>query len=114
VIHVVRPSFTPLWIDLTVQAQPGVGTTSLAESIRKSIGLFLDPYAGWLDSEGWPFGRKVYRSELYQQIEGMEGVDHVETLFLNEDRAVSFVDLGEFSLPCLGALNVTVLQETTT
>jgi hypothetical protein len=102
-----------LWIDLSVQAQSGVSATSLVDTIRRRIGQFLDPYAGWLDGEGWPFGRKVYRSELYQQIEGIEGVDHVDTLFLNGDRTVSLVDLGEFSLPCLGDLNVTVLQETT-
>ena len=107
-VHVVRPSFTPLSLIMTVRAQQGVNVTTLSESIRKKIGRFLDPYAGWLDGEGWPFGRKVYRSELYQQIEGIEGVDHVETLLINGDAAGSAVDVGEFSLLCLSDLNVTV------
>ena len=68
----------------------------------------MDPYTGWLDGQGWPFGRKVYRSELYQEIEGIEGVDHVETLLVNGDAGGSAVDVGEFSLLCLGDLSVTV------
>jgi len=108
-LHVVKPSFTPLTLRMTVQAQPGVNAATFPEVIRKKIGRFLDPYAGWLDGKGWPFGRKVYRSELYQQIEGIEGVDHVETLLINGDAAGFAVDVGEFSLVCLGDLNVTVV-----
>jgi Baseplate J-like protein len=104
-VHVVGPSFTPVSITMTVQAKQGVNVTTLAVGIRKQMGRFLDPYVGWLDGEGWPLGRKVYRSELYQQIEGIEGVDHVETLFINGDPSVSAVDVGEFSLVCLSDLN---------
>jgi hypothetical protein len=113
-LHVVGPSFTPLSLRMTVQAKQGMNVTALPGDIRKKIGRFLDPYAGWLDGEGWPFGRKVYRSELYQQIEGIEGVDHVEALLINGDAAGSAVDVGEFSLVCLGDLHVTVVQEIAT
>lgn len=108
-LHVVAPSFTPLSLSMTIQAQPGVNITTFPENIRKAIGRFLDPYAGWLDGAGWPFGRKVYRSELYQQIEGIEGVDHVESLLINGEAAGSAADVGEFSLLCLNDLNVTVV-----
>ncbi|HVO84770.1 MAG TPA: putative baseplate assembly protein [Syntrophobacteria bacterium] len=108
VVHVVGPSFTPVSITMTVQAKQGVNGTTIAENVRKRIGRFLDPYAGWLDGKGWPFGRKVYRSELYQQIEGIEGVDYVETLLINGDAAGSAVDVGEFSLLCVSDLSVTV------
>jgi hypothetical protein len=108
VVHVVGPAFTPLSFTMTVRARQGVNVTTLAGSIRKGIARFVDPYVGWLDGEGWPFGRKVYRSELYQQIEGIAGVDHVETLLINGDATGFAVDVGEFGLVCLSDLSVTV------
>jgi hypothetical protein len=39
--------------------------------------LFLDPHRGWFDGRGWPLGRDLYISELYQLIAETAGVDSV-------------------------------------
>ncbi len=46
---------------------------------------FFNPVTGGPDRDaeaGWPFGRDVYVSEVFQVIEETEGVEHVESLNL--------------------------------
>jgi hypothetical protein len=51
--------------------------------VRAALLEFFDPLHGGPDGSGWPLGRDVYSSELCQTIEGLESVDHVNTLTLN-------------------------------
>lgn len=44
---------------------------------------FLSPLGNGLDFKGWPFGRTVYLSEIYEVIENMEGVDYIEGVRLS-------------------------------
>lgn len=37
---------------------------------------FLDPLAGGEDGEGWPFGRDLFVSEIYQLLDTLPGVDY--------------------------------------
>ena len=54
-----------------------VPATDLRKRIVVALAGFLDPLSGGVDGTGWPFGRDVYVSELYQLLEGVPGVDHV-------------------------------------
>ncbi len=78
----------PDWLQLDVHAEvvpreletaAGVQTTVL-ERLR----AFLHPLTGGPDGEGWDFGRKPHRSDLYALIEDTPGVDHVRRLELRE------------------------------
>jgi hypothetical protein len=109
IVHVVAPSFTPVRLKVVVQARPGVNTDRLNESVGQAIATFLDPYEGWEDGAGWPYGRRVYRSELYQLIETIAGVDHVTTLTMNDGTTQSFIEVGENHLVALDQLTVSSL-----
>jgi hypothetical protein len=68
------------------------------QAISAKVTEFFDPLTGGPgpDAQGWPFGRDVYASELYQLIEDVEGVDHVERLILKRLRdETQWVDAGE-------------------
>jgi baseplate J-like protein len=107
-VHVVDPPFTGVHLNLSVGAKPGVNSERVKEAVGKAIAAFLDPYAGWEDHTGWPHGRNVYRSELYQLIEAIEGVDHVVTLAMNGDTARSSIAIGENDLVAVDDLTVTI------
>jgi hypothetical protein len=51
------------------------------EELRKRVVdtliRFLDPRRGWFDGKGWPFGRALYISELYQVLGEIRGVNSV-------------------------------------
>ena len=110
VLHVVPPAFTPLALELNVEADSGVALAVLEARVAEGVARFLDPHCGWIDGCGWPFGRAVYRAELYQLIEGIEGVDHVTSLRLNGDPRLTRVEVGEFGLVGLSDFSVRVGQ----
>lgn len=52
----------------------------LEGDVTTALLRFFHPLTGGPDGKGWPPGRAVYRSEVYQVIEGVAGVDHVAAL----------------------------------
>ena len=108
VVHIVGPSFTTVRLNVSLRGKPGVNPERLKEAVGLAIAAFLDPYAGWEDQRGWPEGRDVYRSELYQLIEAIEGVDHVTALSMNGDPTRSSITVDEYRLVALDELTVAV------
>jgi hypothetical protein len=106
VVHAVRPQFTEVNLKIRVREKPGIDLNTLIEKIKRKIACFLDPYAGGENGCGWPFGRHVHRSELYQQIEGLEGVDYIEEMLMNNDPMTSFITVEENDLVCLKSLHI--------
>lgn len=107
IVHVVGPPASSLRLDLALRALPGVNAETLAQTVGKAVAGFLDPYEGWRDGRGWPYGRNVYRTELYQFVESLEGIDHVTKLVMNGDATGSKIVVAENSIVCLDALTVT-------
>jgi len=112
-LHVVGPRYTAGEVTVEIVRKPGGGLT--VASVREAVVRFLDPLTGWFNGEGWPFGRNVFPSELYQMLEGLDGVDHVARLELRQraDQGtvvpVAQIDVGAATgLPDVPAGNVTV------
>jgi WD40 repeat protein len=82
--HVVNASFTDVRVKTEVIGHPKIEIGALKGRIQENLRDFFHPLTGGPGSheQGWPFGRDVYASEVYQVIEGTEGVDHVEALSL--------------------------------
>ena len=78
----------PDWLEVsvTVEIVPRVleGANDVQNAVLDRLSSFLHPLTGGLDGEGWAFGRKPYRSDLYALIEGTPGVDHVRRLQVAE------------------------------
>lgn len=83
-VHVIGPEYVGVSVRATVKLFPEFGQTETLARVQKSLEDFLRPLP--LDEdpvgEGWPFGRTVFRSEIYQLIESVEGVDCVEKVTL--------------------------------
>ena len=82
---VAAPVYVPVQPEIVVARRQDVPEATLRESIRQELERFLDPLAGGeigAGGEGWPFGRDVYVSELYQLLEKIPGVDYVPDLAL--------------------------------
>jgi hypothetical protein len=86
-VQIVPPNYRDVRIAVTVvrdfsgRLDKNIAQKNVDQGIRK----FLSPLMGGVDSTGWEFGRSVFRSELYQVIEGIAGVDHVQRLLLNDN-----------------------------
>lgn len=80
--------YPPVYIKISVRANvmplAGQDPMEVVRRVEKRISEFLDPLKGGEDGKGWPFGRPVYLSEIYNLIDGVDGVDYAEDVSLKE------------------------------
>lgn len=76
-VHAVRPRFVTLSVRVTLVPRHGIDPESLRDETFRRIEMFFDPLEGGFDGKGWPFGKSIYVSELYQLLDQVPGVDYV-------------------------------------
>ena len=81
--HVVGPFYVPVMPDVVVARREDVPEGDVRRDVARELEAFLDPLGGGPAGDGWPFGRSVYVSELYERLEAVPGVDHVPDVFLS-------------------------------
>ncbi len=74
----------PAWLEVTVSAEVAPVMPEAANDVQTAIlsrlAAFLHPLTGGTDGQGWEFGRRPYRSDLYALIENTPGVSYVRQL----------------------------------
>lgn len=89
-IHVIPPDYVKVSVIATVVPMDGFRDDSLVrDNVIKKLNGFLQPIKGGEDGKGWPIGRAVYVSELYNLIEHVEGVNCVIKLSVSGDKGAS-------------------------
>jgi hypothetical protein len=77
-VHVVPPRY----VTVGVRATLVISTTMRPQDVHKAaldaLKSFLDPIKGGPRGKGWPFGRSVYVSDVYQLLAGLPGVKLVK------------------------------------
>jgi predicted phage baseplate assembly protein len=84
-LFVIPPEYIRVMVKSTVVCKEGVDTDKLMGVIIKRLNKFLHPIEGGSMGSGWPFGRPVYLSEIYETISRVEGVDFVNDVQLRKD-----------------------------
>jgi predicted phage baseplate assembly protein len=100
-LHVIPPTYSRIDVTAEIRIDP----RSQAETVRTSVGdalsEFLDPVKGGTDKKGWPFGRAVYKSEIYEAIGKVPGVCCVESVSLTADKCFR-IDGGNIRIARVG------------
>ena len=112
-VKVVPPDYTAFALAVVVARDSRVraDAASLAHDVDAAVRAFLDPARGGFDGGGWPFGRPVFRSDLYRVIESVVGIDHVRELRMNGDENAPEIPLASAeALPKLSVLSVSVVD----
>ncbi|MDD4801896.1 MAG: putative baseplate assembly protein [Syntrophomonas sp.] len=100
-LHVVAPDYVRISIYASVVVTPG--TVSGLEKIIRELNLFLQPLDRGDLSRGWPFGRKVYRGDIYEVINRVAGVEYVKELWINaEGNQITREVGGDIKIPPCG------------
>jgi hypothetical protein len=105
-VHVVGPQYAPVSLNISVAAEPRTVTQQVRDTIAARLQQFFHPLTGGEQGNGWPIGRNVYQSELFQLLEAVAGVDHVNTIVLNGDPDRQAIRLAENELPSMAALTI--------
>jgi hypothetical protein len=97
--HVVGPEYVTVRITASVFLEPGYRSDTVKAVIVKQLQRFFHPLKGGDDGRGWPFGRAVYLSEIYQQIDQVTGVDYVTDVTVvgqTPDNTSAFTSLRDY------------------
>ena len=111
VVHVARPSFVDLSIQVEIRRYSRSGSGHVKAEIDQALRRYLHPLRGGRDGGGWPFGRGIFKVDLYYIIEEIDGVDFVEQVRISDavsGQGVEQLKLREDQLPFL--LNVEVTE----
>ena len=76
-VHVVGPRYLGIKVRMTVVLKPDAVATRVQSQAVAAVRDFLHPLRGGPGRDGWPFGRNVYASELYELLDTLQGVDYV-------------------------------------
>lgn len=76
--HVVAPEYVPVTISATLFLEEGARAADVRSRVQESIFTFFHPFKGGAEGTGWPFGRNIYISEVYELLDDISGVDYVE------------------------------------
>jgi hypothetical protein len=76
-VHVVAPIFVKFGVRFTLVPQSHASADWIGAACANRLKDFYDPLRGGLDEKGWPFGRNIHVSELYQLLGQIPGLDYV-------------------------------------
>jgi hypothetical protein len=79
-VWVAGPEWIKVTVSVTVVPRSFADADGVGSRVRAALERFLHPLTGGPDGQGWAFGRKPHRSELFAVVETVAGVDHVGSL----------------------------------
>ncbi|NEO44127.1 MAG: hypothetical protein F6K55_08310 [Moorea sp. SIO4A3] len=83
--HVVTPDYLPLRVWARLYLVAGGNAQQVKDQANQEAQAFFHPVnsQSYWDGQGWPFGRSIYVSELYQLLDRIPGVDYVEDVMVH-------------------------------
>ncbi len=94
-VHVVAPRLVTFSLRLTLVLQNRASPDLVRTAALDRLEDFFDPLRGGPDEKGWPFGRSVYVSEVYQLLSTIPGVDYATRSRDRTGREVDELMVGE-------------------
>lgn len=70
------------WISVKVQlrATPGADQAKVEAEVLSKLYQYLNPLTGGPDESGWPFGRDLFASDVYQCLHGIPNVQFIRAM----------------------------------
>jgi hypothetical protein len=92
VLNVQRPVFRELSVVVEIILLQAIHADRVKREIEEKVRLFVHPLKGGKRGLGWPFGRAVYRVDLYHVVEAVSGVDFVDRVRIISEETKQEVD----------------------
>ena len=81
-ISIVDPEFVTVSVQALIKPKSIASANVVKDAVTKKLNEYLDPLKGY-GGLGWPFGKTVYKSEICELLERVDGVDCVQNLSLS-------------------------------
>lgn len=96
-VYVAPPKYRQIHIEARVKAKPTANLARLQELLTAKFLTYFHPLTGGAEGLGWPFGEKIYFSEVYRLILTTEDVARVNaddvTIFSDGSRVKDCSDI---------------------
>ncbi len=112
-LFVIGPEYVKISVKCKICLMKKRSPTEAVKSVKRALEDFLNPLKGGPDRMGWPFGRSVFPSEVYQLIDGVDGVDYAAGVSLSAEgqhqKVGDIIRIPQISLVFSGEHQVEVL-----
>lgn len=88
-LYIIGPEYVKISVTCKIRKKKKSSSIEVKNRVKKALEGFLSPLQGGPDQEGWPFGRPVFPSEIYQVIDKVEGVDYASCVSIHADGNVT-------------------------
>ena len=90
-IHLVDPQYISVNLETTLVIEDGIKPEDVKENAQEALKYYFHPWQSgkYWQGQGYPFGRNVYISELYQLLDNLAGVDYVKKLIIHPEEKKS-------------------------
>lgn len=93
-IHLVAPKYISVNLETTLVIEDGIKPEDVKENAQEALKYYFHPWQSgkYWQGKGYPFGRNVYISELYQLLDNLSGVDYVKKLIIHPEEKTQIVN----------------------
>lgn len=93
-IHLVAPKYISVNLETTLVIEDGIKPEDVKENAQEALKYYFHPWQSgkYWQGQGYPFGRNVYISELYQLLDNLSGVDYVKKLIIHPEEKTQIVN----------------------
>lgn len=84
-IHLVAPKYISVNLETTLVIEDGIKPEDVKKNAQEALKYYFHPLRSgkYWQGKGYPFGRNIYISELYQLLDNLSGVDYVKKLIIH-------------------------------
>jgi hypothetical protein len=111
-LDVIPPQYAPVTVTLDLLASSADVMSEVERAARQRLAAFLDPIDGGPDGKGWPFGRRIWPSDIYRIVSAIPGVDRIAAVKIDADSGVNLDRLSAAALICAAENGLKVNVET--
>ncbi|QWH88428.1 putative baseplate assembly protein [Bacillus toyonensis] len=79
-VHVISPNYVKIDVEALLSIKSGADPIETSKCVKEILDKFLNPLARKREEREWPFGRAVYKSEIYEVIKKVPEVECVQKL----------------------------------
>jgi predicted phage baseplate assembly protein len=81
-LDIRQPAFHWVSVKVKLRKAPDVEQKTIETEVNDRLYKYLNPITGGTDGKGWPFGRSLYSSDVYQCLQGIQNVQFLRGIEL--------------------------------
>jgi Baseplate J-like protein len=79
-LNVIGPGYVPVELDVEIRPRSFAEADLVRTRVARALDAFFQPLTGGPGRVGWPFGCDIFLSEVFAELEAVDGVEHVHML----------------------------------